>query len=221
MDLTAYIDLYCERTEPGLWGEPLNAVTNLAFVVAAWLCWHHYGQKKADYKSPRFDRSGALLMGVFGLLGVGSGLFHSFATQWSMWADVIPIAIFIHGFLFFALQRFFGLTRVMSLAFVGVFLVVSGGLDLAMLEDVLNGSAGYLLPFAVLVAMGAVMVVRRHPFGDLMLIASAVFMVALTFRTVDQMWCEQVPVGTHFLWHTFNGLALYLVGKAYLKSFKS
>ena len=35
MNWTAYVDGYCERVAPGLWGEPLNAVTNLAFVLAA------------------------------------------------------------------------------------------------------------------------------------------------------------------------------------------
>ena len=29
------IDMYCERTDPGLWSEPLNALTNLAFLLAA------------------------------------------------------------------------------------------------------------------------------------------------------------------------------------------
>lgn len=28
------VDLYCERTEPELWAEPANALTNLAFVAA-------------------------------------------------------------------------------------------------------------------------------------------------------------------------------------------
>ena len=32
-----YIDIYCERIEPGLWAEPLNAITNLAFIIAAFL----------------------------------------------------------------------------------------------------------------------------------------------------------------------------------------
>ena len=33
------IDLYCERTAPGLWEEPINALTNLSFFVAAWFAW--------------------------------------------------------------------------------------------------------------------------------------------------------------------------------------
>ncbi|MBL8895460.1 MAG: hypothetical protein JNJ53_12710, partial [Rhizobiales bacterium] len=35
MDWTAPIDAYCERIAEGLFGEPLNAISNLAFFVAA------------------------------------------------------------------------------------------------------------------------------------------------------------------------------------------
>ena len=30
------VDLYCERTSPVFWAEPVNALTNLAFFLAAW-----------------------------------------------------------------------------------------------------------------------------------------------------------------------------------------
>jgi hypothetical protein len=39
MNWTQAVDIYCERLGPGLWAEPLNAVTNVAFFVAAWLAW--------------------------------------------------------------------------------------------------------------------------------------------------------------------------------------
>ena len=29
-----YVDGYCERTAPGLWGEPFNSVSNVAFLAA-------------------------------------------------------------------------------------------------------------------------------------------------------------------------------------------
>ena len=38
MNWTAYIDNYCERLLPGFWDEPLNAISNLAFWLAAWVC---------------------------------------------------------------------------------------------------------------------------------------------------------------------------------------
>jgi hypothetical protein len=30
------MDAYCERTAPGLLAEPLNAITNTSFLIAAW-----------------------------------------------------------------------------------------------------------------------------------------------------------------------------------------
>ena len=31
----SHLDLYCERLGPGFWAEPLNAVSNAAFILAA------------------------------------------------------------------------------------------------------------------------------------------------------------------------------------------
>ena len=38
------LDVYCERTDPSLWSEPLNVVTNLAFLAAAALLWRQAGR---------------------------------------------------------------------------------------------------------------------------------------------------------------------------------
>ena len=37
--MDAYMDAYCERTAPGLLNEPLNAITNSSFLIAAWFAW--------------------------------------------------------------------------------------------------------------------------------------------------------------------------------------
>jgi hypothetical protein len=37
--LTASVDIYCERIDPGFWAEPVNALTNLAFLLAAAFVW--------------------------------------------------------------------------------------------------------------------------------------------------------------------------------------
>jgi hypothetical protein len=68
------IDVYCERIGPGLLAEPLNAVTNASFLIAAWAAWL------------LASRLGRLSPEVWGLLalsvavGIGSGIWHSFAT---------------------------------------------------------------------------------------------------------------------------------------------
>ncbi len=33
------IDLYCERTSSAFWVEPVNALTNVLFLVSAWFVW--------------------------------------------------------------------------------------------------------------------------------------------------------------------------------------
>ena len=39
-------------------------------------------------------------------------------------------------------------------------------------------------------------------------IGSAILVVSLTFRSVDEPICRALPIGTHFVWHLFNGLML-------------
>ena len=37
-----FLDKYCERTAAELFNEPLNAITNLAFLLAAYLAWRRF-----------------------------------------------------------------------------------------------------------------------------------------------------------------------------------
>ena len=37
--MTDYLDHYCERMAPGLWGEPFNLLSNFAFLIAAAVVW--------------------------------------------------------------------------------------------------------------------------------------------------------------------------------------
>ena len=80
MDWNAQVDGYCERLAPGLWAEPWNAVTNLAFVLAAIWVWRRGG-----------DVPVRVLAAILFVIGIGSGLFHTFATRWAGVADVLPI----------------------------------------------------------------------------------------------------------------------------------
>ncbi|MEP1931714.1 MAG: hypothetical protein ABJJ37_10590 [Roseibium sp.] len=44
MALSDQVNNYCERLSPEFWSEPLNAVTNVAFIVAAvaaFVLWRH------------------------------------------------------------------------------------------------------------------------------------------------------------------------------------
>jgi hypothetical protein len=42
-------------------------------------------------------------------------------------------------------------------------------------------------------------------------LATGLFLVSLAFRSVDNVVCDVVPIGSHFLWHVLNALLLYVL----------
>ncbi|GAB6841893.1 hypothetical protein HNR00_001986 [Methylorubrum rhodinum] len=197
---------YCERTDAAFWSEPVNAATNAAFLVAA----------VAAALRARGDRPVLALACVVAVVGIGSFLFHTLANRWSMLADVIPIAVFIHGYFGLALARFFGLrpglAALATLAFAGAGFGLAPALDALTGRDVAaltNGSIDYLPALLALLGVGLGLA-RRVPWaGRAVLGTGALFVVSLAFRTLDARACAALPLGTHFLWHGLNALVLY------------
>ncbi len=203
MEWTAPIDAYCERLAPGFAAEPLNAISNLAFVAAA-----TYG-----FVIARHEQSGWtvwLLSCLVAIIGVGSFLFHTLANRWSMLADVIPITIFIYAYFVFALRRFLGLGWPASLLLLGALLAANLGLVAVVPPGLLNGSIGYLPALIAALAMALALTRREHPAGFHLIAAAIIFAASLAFRSADHVVCQAVPIGTHFIWHLLNALVLGL-----------
>ncbi|ORE94636.1 hypothetical protein ATO13_11191 [Stappia sp. 22II-S9-Z10] len=204
MDWHQTIDNYCERLSPAFWAEPVNAVTNAAFIIAAAVALvmaHRRGQ---------LDGAVILLTVILSAIGIGSFLFHTFATRWAVMADVIPIQIFILTYFALAMRRFAGMPWWGALMATAGFVAfsIAGGRAAAMLGD-LNGSEGYLPPLAGLFVVGAILLAAgRSGAGWSLIVAAAIFAVSLTFRTLDMAVCGAFPLGTHFMWHTLNGVLL-------------
>ena len=203
------IDLYCERTDPSFWAEPVNALSNAAFLIAAALAYR-------DWRRRGDDLAMLLLIAVTVLVGLGSFAFHTLATRGAALLDVIPIALFIHGYLYVALRRFVGVGIVWSLAIVVAFFAVTQALTAVLPRGLLNSSVGYLPALAAMLTIG--WVVRAAAPGRALLRAAAVFAVSLTFRTVDLMVCASLPVGTHPLWHMLNAVVLYMLLRAAIRA---
>ena len=203
-DLLEAIDNYCERTGPAFWSEPLNALTNLAFIAAG--IWGIVLVRR--HETGAFA---ALLAWWAIVIGVGSALFHTFANRLTVWADVVPIALFIFMFALFSINRFLGFVWPRTIAIFVVFIIVTGAITWAVpdwLRVATNGSTGYLPAPLGLLFFGAWLVARGHPAGIYELAGLAIFAVSVTFRIIDPRVCELLPIGTHFLWHTLNGLLL-------------
>src|SRR6266849_9740811 len=149
MDWSTQIDLYCERTDASFWAEPANALSNAAFLIAAaaafWL-WRRQSGNDCGRDWPALA-----LVVVAVAVGLGSFAFHTLATRGARLADVIPIAIFIYGYLLLALRRFLGLAVGVSVAIVVVYAVGAQALSLLAPPRALSGSIGYLPALAALV----------------------------------------------------------------------
>ena len=197
------IDLYCERVSPSFWAEPVNALSNLAFLVAAVAAfdlWRRAGKG---------DRVILALIAVIAAVGFGSFAFHTLATRWAMWLDVVPIGLFIYGYFLLAMRRFLLLSWSSALMLLVGFIALSTVLGSLVPREVLNGSSGYLPALAALIILGSML--RRHRVGQTLLVAAGLFVVSLTFRIVDLDVCAAWPLGTHFLWHLLNAALLYAV----------
>lgn len=195
MFVTDYVDGYCERVAPGLWGEPLNSLSNLAFLLAAVLVW----------RLAKGDRTGRLLAALIGLVFVASSVFHLLATRWAGAADSLAILVFVLVYAVVFVRTYWSRRW--------AWVAVPGFLALTVVTALLGGGL-YLAPLIGLFTFAAVLAIRRDTAWTRFAVAGAVFALSLSLRTLDRDVCDYVPAGTHFLWHLLNGLVLYLVSRA-------
>lgn len=232
------VGCYCERAlNPDFWAEPINAMTNLAFILAAMIAY-------VDLRS-KGPRSGSgsiiVLIGLLMCVGAGSFMFHTFATSWAKLADVTPIALFMATYIVIAFVRFLnmplGVALAISGAVVGVTLIMflCGGVlpkELCTaINSSLNGSLTYVPSLIMLIIVGAVLYRRKHAATDWVLSAMCVFTVSLVMRIIDgwpkgnaigcmvrEMGEQTVHIGTHSLWHILNAVTLYLLLRALIEN---
>ncbi len=217
---------YCERArDAAFWAEPFNAVSNAGFLLVA--IWGLLRLRRLGAATPD-NRGGhamlAVLVGLTAAIGIGSFLFHTFATRWSRLADVVPIAAFMACYLAFALRVFLDLSPWRIALCLGVFLAASAlmasiacPVSLASVtsfarEPCLKGTMGYVPALAALVLVGA-LVHKRHAAGHMLMIAAGLFLLAMLMRWLDARSCTTViifgrPRGTHALWHLINAATL-------------
>lgn len=222
MNWTSPLNFYCERTGPDFWSEPLNAVSNIAFIIAAALALRLW------LRLERRDWPVLALIGVTVAVGVGSFLFHTFANRWSLMADVLPIQMFILGYFLLAMRRFIGLPVVLSLMATGAFFMLARELPRIHPFVFLGGAGGYLGGLLALFGVAAALLfgwtrgvlddgVRRAT-GWSVFVTGLIFMVSLTARQMDNPLCDVFPIGTHPLWHALNAVVLYRLLIAAIKA---
>lgn len=197
------MDAYCERVGTGVFAEPLNAVSNVSFLLAALAAW------------VLATRTGALSAGVRVLIalgasvGIGSILWHTYPTMLTLILDSVPILIFIMWYIWLYARNVIGMRPLFAVASAAAFLLAT---FLALpFAGVLHGAFVYTPGLIVTLVLGVLHARDRRRAARFTLLAAAgVYLAALFFRTIDNEVCPVLPIGTHFLWHLLIGLVTYL-----------
>lgn len=199
MDWTRAIDGYCERTDWSYWSEPVNALTNLAFLVAAVVMWRRSGGVIPA----------RVLSAIIFVIGVGSWLFHTHATAWAAMADSLPIFGFTLAYIYLANKDFWGWRAWMSV--LGALAYIPYTAALTPIFDALPffTISAFYWPLPTLIFGYAALLRRRSPVLSRNLgIGAGILCLSLLARSLDEALCAVWPLGTHFLWHMLNAVML-------------
>jgi hypothetical protein len=198
---------YCETPETitGIFPvEPWNAISSGVIVL--------FGIASLFLVMRRSPRAIELYVASVLLIlnGTGSILWHGLRTRWALNFDVIPALIFV------LLVAFLWARRVApgwQVAVAGALLVlVPVGVRFLAPELPMVFRFGSSILVVALLAMWLIVrsfaISREAALTGALALGSAV--TALTFRSIDPFSCDEVAMGTHFLWHVFLSAAAFL-----------
>ena len=204
------MDSYCERVGMGVFAEPLNALSNVSFLLAALAAWI------------LAQRTGALSAGVQVLIaigasvGIGSILWHTYPNMLTLILDSVPILIFIMCYIWLYARNVIGMRPLFAVGSAAAFLLAT---FLALpFSGVLHGAFVYTPGLIVTLVLGVLHAREQSAARFALLAAAGVYLAALFFRTIDNEVCSVVPIGTHFIWHLLIGLVTYLAMRSLILS---
>jgi hypothetical protein len=190
--------------------EPWNAVTASFFVwiVVAW-AWRLRGR----YRQYPFL---VCCMPILLAGGIGGTLYHATRASVAYFLlDVIPISLLgLAGSLYMAL-RYFGRRQLWLLpAVVAVYVIANQVLFSAVgpVSPQLRINLSYAsLAVLVLVPVGMVLWSTRFRHGGWVVSGVISFVFAWIFRLIDRDVGAYLPMGSHWLWHTFGAITTALI----------
>jgi len=199
--LLSSVDIYCERLDASFWAEPINAISNLSFIVAGFFLWR--------LKTPRSNLMAILVI----LIGLGSFSFHTVANRLTSLLDVLAIALYLVAFAFLIPKQWAKNALLIQLGSVLMLIVsiVLAQLLISYSKPALPWlpSGMYLGAWLALIMFAWVTQYSNKAAARYLWLAAIVFPVSLLSRQLDMPLCDSIG-GSHWLWHLFNGLTLFL-----------
>ncbi len=206
----------CERkVQNDIYAEPLNVITGIGFFIAAFMVYLHC----KNHPEVRNERKIDIYIMIFliCLIGVASITFHMVPSKYTELFDIVTIVTFIHVFFYSFVVRVAGLKlfniTIVYLAFLG-----STHMLVSQFPNAMNDSVAYLSSVVAIIFMAFYMRRKRRSAAGSYFVASIIGMVSLFFRSIDNFVCDQIPFGTHFIWHILNAFLIFILMKQLVRS---
>lgn len=210
--VAAFVSDFCERTAPGLWAEPMNVLTSLAFVAGgAWLM-------RDVLRTPAGGRWSLMLLAVlYALIGLGSTALHVTASSWGAALDMLSIRCFLLWFVACFLRWMLGWTWPVALLGMPVFYLLAEAWLQSAHPEAWFGLHAYLPALWTLLACAAVLWRRGDSAWRAFALAATGHGMSLAMHRFDMAWCGAWPLGTHFAWHVVNAALIFVLARCVLQ----
>jgi len=193
---------YCERlTGTRVFYEPLNTWSNVAFLIAGLFM---------ILETKNWSLSKVLLTFFTFVTGLGSALLHVYGEPWGRWLDVFPLVSWIIVFIG-AFYSALALGPWIVLSIYALFFAINFGF-LTYVDHSLVANSNYYFGTLLLSAIATYQVWVKGSVATKKFVgATVLFIASLTLRALDLPLCKSFPLGTHFMWHIFNAVVMYLL----------
>lgn len=185
--------------------EPFNTFSNLIFVIVLLYFWVKI--RKNPKQHPFFLFAIPLISAGW----LGGTVYHGTRShQFWLVLDWMPIMLVcLGGIIYFILK--------IKKKWWERVLLFSGLLILSLIPRRIQLPQTYQISFGYIVTALTVLTPfiwyaykTRWKNVHLIIVGAIIFALAITFRTLDNT-AELLPMGTHWLWHIFGGIAVYLL----------
>jgi hypothetical protein len=197
--------LYMETAMHKFIVEPWNAISSLLLMVPA-IYWAI--RLKGKYRKHYFL---ALCIPLLIIGGLGSALFHGFrASQFLLMMDVFPIlilniAVSLYAW-FHLLKKWWKALLMVIPLFYLQFLVFQ-----IFPTHTANNLAYLFRGINIFLPLSLLLIKTRFRYFRIILFSLIFLALALFFREIDAREIHGLPMGTHFLWHTFSAIGAFFM----------
>lgn len=205
------LPILCERgNNLELFAEPLNTISNIAFIFAT------YGIYRLLTKNSIHQVEYKVLLTLILLIGFGSFLWHATGNLFALILDVVPTVLSFVTITYIFLKNLTGnklLALLLSVLLFPTRFFISSFAPTDIISSLIRNSINFTTFFLIiLLALKKYGKIAFEGLGVL-----TVYLIAIIMRIIDLQVCLAFPLGTHFLWHILNALAVYLAVRFIIK----